>query len=103
MLEEGARYLRIVGLNYVPAGADVHHHRRHAGRGRHRAVDDHQLLHVWLVRLPVGWLLSSRLDWGPTGVWWAIVASTTLGLVLNYLYYRTGNWKRRVLTRPQQS
>ncbi|NLN28173.1 MAG: MATE family efflux transporter, partial [Firmicutes bacterium] len=35
------------------------------------------------------------------GVWWAMLASPIAGSLLNYLYYRTGRWKRHVVVRRQ--
>ena len=56
---------------------------------------------LWLVRVPLAWYFSSGLGLGIRGVWWAMLASPIAGSLLNYLYYRTGRWKRHVVVRRQ--
>lgn len=103
VLAEGAIYLRIVGLNYIPLALMF------TATGVMRGAGDTfpsmliSFVTLWVVRLPVAWLLSTKLAWGVQGVWWSIVISTTLGLILNYWYYRTGNWQRKVIARPGMS
>lgn len=103
VLAEGARYLRVVGLNYIPLALMFTITGVMRGAGDTVPSMIISFVTLWIVRLPLGWLLSSSFGWGPQGVWWAIVISTTLGFVLNYWYYRTDNWKRKVLTRPKLS
>jgi len=103
VLEEGARYLRIVGFNYVPLALMFTITGVMRGAGDTMPSMLISFFTLWAVRLPLAWGLSRGLGMGAAGVWWAIVASTTLGLLLNYWYYRTGNWKRRVVTRPGPS
>lgn len=103
VLVEGARYLRIVGLNYIPLAMMFTITGVMRGAGDTMPSMLISFVTLWIVRLPLAWLLSTKLAWGVTGVWWSILISTTLGFVLNYLYYRTDNWKRKVLTRPKMS
>lgn len=103
VLAEGAVYLRIVGLNYIPLALMFTITGVMRGAGDTVPSMMISFVTLWIVRLPLGWLLSTYFGWGVQGVWWSIVISTTLGLVLNYWYYRTGNWKRRVVTRMRPS
>ena len=57
------------------------------------------LFSLWIIRIPFAWLFSSRI--GETGIWWAIPAGWAAGLILSFLYYLTGRWKRKVVVRPQ--
>ncbi|MBL7110451.1 MAG: MATE family efflux transporter [Bacteroidales bacterium] len=57
------------------------------------------LFSLWIIRIPFAWLFSSRI--GETGIWWAIPAGWVAGLILSFLYYLTGRWKRKVLIKPQ--
>ncbi|HEX6988422.1 MAG TPA: MATE family efflux transporter, partial [Bacillota bacterium] len=58
---------------------------------------------MWVTRLPLAWYLSYGLGWGAAGTWWAVVLSTVVGLALNWVYYRTGNWLKKVVVRPTPS
>ncbi|MFH2094657.1 MAG: MATE family efflux transporter, partial [Bacteroidota bacterium] len=57
------------------------------------------LFAVWVVRLPVAWLLS-RTSLGVHGIWWAIPIGWATGMTLVCLYYSTGRWKKKVIVRP---
>jgi putative MATE family efflux protein len=46
----------------------------------------------WLARLPFAYLLEP--SWGADAIWWSYVLSSTLSVVLNWLYYRFGSWKK---------
>jgi Na+-driven multidrug efflux pump len=45
----------------------------------------------------LAWLLAGRM--GETGVWWSFPIGWLVGLVLSYLYYLTGTWKRKSVLR----
>ena len=53
------------------------------------------LVCLWIIRIPLAYYLSSWL--GRSGIWWAIVASITIGLIVTFIYYKTGIWKRRCI------
>lgn len=56
------------------------------------------LFALWVIRIPAAYLLSNKL--GETGIWWAIPAGWSAGMILAVLYYRVGNWKKKVVARP---
>jgi putative MATE family efflux protein len=51
------------------------------------------LIALWLVRIPVSYLLSNNI--GETGIWWAIPIGWFLGMLLSWIYYLTGRWKTK--------
>lgn len=53
------------------------------------------LLSLWLIRIPGAYFLSDKL--GETGIWWATPMAWVVGVVLSYLYYRSGRWKTKVI------
>ncbi|WP_293672305.1 MATE family efflux transporter [uncultured Parabacteroides sp.] len=56
---------------------------------------------LWIIRIPLAYSLSSWL--GRSGIWWAIVASITIGLIVTFIYYKTGIWKRRCIIKDETS
>jgi putative MATE family efflux protein len=51
------------------------------------------LLSLWLIRIPMAWILSGII--GAAGIWWAIPAGWFIGLVLSFMYYKSGRWKMK--------
>ena len=51
------------------------------------------LLSLWLIRIPLAYILSSKF--GPIGIWWSIPMAWFVGLILSYLYYLSGRWKNK--------
>lgn len=51
------------------------------------------LFSLWVVRIPVSYLLSSKI--GETGIWWSIPIGWSMGMIFSYLYYKTGKWKTK--------
>jgi MATE family multidrug resistance protein len=48
---------------------------------------------IWLIRLPLAYLMGVVLGWGLAGVWGALVIDLVIRSVLNYLRFRSGKWK----------
>jgi Na+-driven multidrug efflux pump len=51
------------------------------------------LISLWIIRIPGAWLLSK--EFGETGIWWAMPIGWFVGLTLAFIYYLTGNWKKK--------
>ena len=50
---------------------------------------------VWVITLPLAYLLPKYTSWGVIGIRWAMAASTVVGAVANIVYFSTGKWKTR--------
>jgi len=53
------------------------------------------LVIVWVVQLPLAFLLPQVTDLGVYGIRWAMVAGMVSGAVAFLIYFRTGRWKRK--------
>jgi len=51
------------------------------------------LFSLWIVRIPLAYLLSK--SFGYNGIWWAIPIAWFFGMTFSYIYYRTGRWKNK--------
>jgi putative MATE family efflux protein len=56
------------------------------------------LFALWLIRIPLAFILSDRI--GEKGIWWAIPIGWTAGMIMLIFYYRTGRWKRKAIVAP---
>lgn len=59
------------------------------------------ILSLWLVRLPVAYLLSPSL--GSNGIWWAIPIAWTFGFIITSIYFKSGKWKNKAVVKPMDS
>jgi putative MATE family efflux protein len=48
----------------------------------------------WLFQIPMGWFLAKYLDWGPTGVFWAIPVAEAAMTVATIILFKKGRWKK---------
>ena len=53
------------------------------------------LFALWFVRIPASYFLSEQI--GETGIWWAVPIGWFLGMMLSWLYYLTGRWKKKTV------
>ncbi|HPQ33268.1 MAG TPA: MATE family efflux transporter [Tenuifilaceae bacterium] len=58
------------------------------------------LFSLWLVRIPLAWLLSRYM--GESGIWWSIPIAWCFGVTGAYFYYRFGKWKTKGVIKHQQ-
>jgi putative MATE family efflux protein len=48
---------------------------------------------MWLIRMPLAYLLGIELNWGPRGVWTAMITSMSIQGTLMCLRFHMGRWK----------
>lgn len=61
------------------------------------------LISIWILRIPVSYLLSR--EWtglGENGIWWGIPAAWAFGALASYAYYLTGKWKKYSVVRHEE-
>jgi len=89
----GAKYLLIVGSFYLIFNLMFTVAGVMRGAGDTLIPMFITLFSLWIIRVPSAYFLSERL--GETGIWWSMPTGWLVGLVLSYLYYLTGAWKRK--------
>lgn len=94
VLYETVRYLRItmfsepfLALSIVLGGALQ-------GAGDTRSTMWVILICMWMIRLPLAWLLALALGLGPLGVWSAMAGSMMIQGMMMAWRFRQGKWKR---------
>ncbi|TBN06755.1 MATE family efflux transporter [Hyunsoonleella flava] len=48
----------------------------------------------WLLQLPFAYVMAITLDFGPSGVFWAITLAEVLIAVIAIVWFKKGNWKK---------
>ncbi|MEN8158075.1 MAG: MATE family efflux transporter [Bacteroidota bacterium] len=70
------------------------------------------LFSLWVIRIPAAVFLSQEsinvfglsikgAGLGSTGIWWSIPAGWGFGLILSFIYYRTGRWKTKSVVKAK--
>lgn len=98
VLVEGSRYLKTMAFAFVPMAWMFTLTGVLRGAGDTVASMFVSLGSLWLVRVPLASYLAFRREMGPQGVWLGIAISVYMGLLFNFLYYRTGRWIRAAVT-----
>jgi len=68
------------------------------------------LISLWLIRIPAALYLSRETisilgfsirgaGMGAAGIWWSIPTGWAFGMLLSFLYYRTGRWKSKTVVK----
>jgi Na+-driven multidrug efflux pump len=91
----GIRCLRIVAAGFLFYGYGLVFTASFNGAGDTWTPTWINLGCMWMLELPLAWMLAHRLDFGPTGVFIAVsVAFSTLAFVSGYLFSK-GKWKTK--------
>ncbi len=52
---------------------------------------------LWIVQIPLSYFLSTL--YGVNGIWWGIPSAWIIGMILSFMYYLYGNWKKNVVVK----
>jgi putative MATE family efflux protein len=97
VIEIGAEYLLIVSSFYIFFSAMFVIGGVMRGAGDTIVPMFITLFALWVIRIPAAWILSRYF--GVVGIWWSIPVAWFIGMILSYLYYLKGNWKKKVVVK----
>ena len=55
------------------------------------------LFSLWILRIPISYFLSRSI--GSDGIWWSIPIAWVFGMIASGIYYLSGKWKNKAVTR----
>ncbi|HDP75308.1 MAG TPA: MATE family efflux transporter [Bacteroidales bacterium] len=93
VVDIGYHYLMIVSIFYVAFAVMFCINGLLRGAGAAVIPMYITLLSLWIVRIPLAYLLSKTFGLGEAGIWWSIPIGWLMGAVASAFYYRLGNWK----------
>jgi len=99
VIEIGRKYLMIVGSFYIIFSAMFVTGSVMRGAGDTLIPMFITLIALWLIRIPMAFVLSRNAALGIYGIWWSVPIGWGVGLLLSYIYYRFGNWKTKVVVK----
>ncbi|MGE4290045.1 MAG: MATE family efflux transporter [Salinivirgaceae bacterium] len=95
----GSEYLTIVNIFYLVFVLMFVMYGALRGAGATLIPMFISVLSLWLIRVPLAAILSKT--YGETGIWWAVPIAWTVGLSGAFIYYLSGKWKGKSVTRPK--
>ena len=94
VLSHAVACLRIVCLGFVFYAAGMVLTQAFNGAGSTWTPTVINLVVFWLWEIPLAWWLSSRIGWGPEGVFVAMAIGYSSLAVVSAVLFRTGRWKQ---------
>jgi putative MATE family efflux protein len=95
VIRYGASCLRIISLCYVLWAYGEIIVQSFNGAGDTWTPTWINLLAYWIVQLPLAYVLSLRLGFGPNGAYYAILAAETVLALVSIYVFRQGKWKEK--------
>jgi putative MATE family efflux protein len=91
----GAEGLRVLSYGYVFYAWGLVMSQAFNGAGDTLTPTWVNLICFWGCQIPLAWLLADATEWGPSGVFWAIMLSETLLALMMIELFRRGLWRDR--------
>ncbi len=66
------------------------------GAGATKPVMYLNLARLWVLRVPVAYLLGNVLNLGPTGIWYSMLFSNLLTAIAGFIIIRRGKWEHAI-------
>ena len=103
VIEMGAAYFRIAGPAFALLGIFQITLGGFRGSGSTRLAMIFSVQELWLLRIPIAYVLLVVLGMGVTGVWWAIAASYVISAATTGLWFLRGTWANSVVDEETRS
>ena len=99
VIDLGGDYLRIIGMFYILFSVMFVINGLLRGAGDTLIPMFISLFSLWIIRIPVAYILANNPGIGVQGIWWSIPIGWLSGVVLFYGYYRMGYWKKKAVVK----
>ncbi len=96
VVAEGRAYLRIIAIFEVFLACEVVLEGAFSGAG-HSLPPMLVSVPVTLLRIPLAIFLSQTMNWGSSGIWWAISITTAIKGMIISLWFKSGTWKKKTI------
>ena len=97
ILRWGTSCLRILGIGYPIYAVGMVIVQSLNGAGDTRTPSILNFVCFWIIQIPIAYWMSTELNFGPNGVFTAIIVSEFFLTISAVLVFRTGKWKQQVV------
>lgn len=94
VIRYGVMSLKIICSGYIFFAYGMVVSQAFNGAGDTRTPTLINLIGYWLVQIPLAYVLSVTLNWGPIGVFIAIAFALVFLAIVSVVVFRRGNWKK---------
>jgi len=102
VISMGYEYLIIIGSSYILFSLMFVVNGVLRGAGDTLIPMFISLFSLWIIRLPVAYIMSKNPGIGVSGIWWSIPIGWLSGVILYWGYYRMGRWKDKVVVKSAE-
>lgn len=92
-------FIRIMALSFGFVGVQIVLDGVLTGAGSTFTAMVLTIISLWLLRVPLAYILSRYTKLNENGIWWAFPIANMIALLFTYLWYRTGRWKEKEITK----
>lgn len=93
VIEVGIEYIHYVAPFYIIFNLMFIVHGLLRGAGATLIPMILTLISLWVARIPASYFMVDL--YGRVGIWWGIPIGWSTGMLMSYIYYRTGKWKNK--------
>ncbi len=93
VVKYGALSLQIITAGYVFYAYGMTITNAFNGAGDTKTPTIINFFCFWVLQLPFAYIAAISLDWGPTGVFWAITIAEVLIAIIAIFWFKKGKWK----------
>ncbi|MCL6296076.1 MATE family efflux transporter [Jejuia spongiicola] len=94
VVKYGSLCLRVIAAGYIFYGYGMVVINAFNGAGDTKTPTYINFVCFWLLQLPFAYVMAITLDFGPSGVFWAITLAEVLIAVIAIIWFKKGAWKR---------
>ena len=94
VIESGTMYIQYISMAYILLGYTMVISRALNAAGNVKLVTFLYVLTFYITQLPLAYLLGISMNWGPKGIFTAIVVSEIVLAIACIIVFRKGNWKK---------
>ncbi|MDO5981207.1 MATE family efflux transporter [Flavivirga spongiicola] len=93
VVKYGSLCLRVIAAGYIFYGYGMVVINSFNGAGDTKTPTYINFVCFWLLQLPFAYIMAITLDFGPSGVFWAITLAEILIAVIAIIWFKKGHWK----------
>lgn len=97
VVSQGVILFRVVSYSVFFFGIIMVTFAAFQGAGKTSPVMYLSIGRLWLLRIPIAYVLAFILGWGHLGIWWGMFVSNVIISMVGLVWFGRGTWKQKVI------